>query len=155
MARSAQEERIINQPIAEIIGKMRTIGSEKNFALRSENPSPQGVWFRVHHGVSMTSYGEKVTVTLTDMGAQTKVNIHSECAMPTQLFDMGKNAKVVKYIFDFIERPSAAPSAAPQPVPQAAPQPVPLASAPKFCAQCGAPLSAGSKFCAKCGAKIM
>ena len=60
MARSATDERIIDLPIELIIGRMRTVGSESNFALRSENPTPTGVWFRVHHGASMASWGLRV-----------------------------------------------------------------------------------------------
>lgn len=166
MARSAVEERIINMPIDAIIQRMRGVGAEKNFALRSENPSQNGVWFRVHHGASMTSWGEKITVTLTPMGQQTMVKIHSECGMPTQLIDYGKNKKVVAYLFDFIMRSgygqpnvTAQVQYRPYQVPQnqgyaqQAPQPAqPKSAAQKrFCTNCGTPSAAGMKFCMKCG----
>ncbi len=126
MARRAVEERILNIPIDVIVQKMRNVGSEFNFALRSENPIPTGVWFRIHHGASFTSWGEKVTVTLTPMGQQTKVNILSECGMPTQLIDYGKNRKVVNYLFDYIMRPGfGQPAPAPVQNQQMAQQPAP------------------------------
>lgn len=146
MARSAVDERIIDLPIELIIGRMRTVGSESNFALRSENPTPTGVWFRVHHGVSFTSWGEKITVTLTPMGQQTKVNIYSECGMPTQIVDYGKNRKVVNYLFDFIMRPGYGQ---PSPTPQDQAQ-QPAAQA-RFCTACGKPITAGARFCTNCG----
>ena len=160
MARSAVDERIIDLPIELIIGRMRTVGSESNFALRSENPTPTGVWFRVHHGVSFTSWGEKITVTLTPMGQQTKVNIYSECGMPTQIVDYGKNRKVVNYLFDFIMRPGygqPAPTTpqyqAQQPVQNTQPAQTEQQSAPqkKFCTSCGKPVVSGARFCTNCG----
>lgn len=169
MARQAQEERILNLPIDVIVQKMRNVGSQSNFALRSENPTPDGgVWFRVHHGASFTSWGEKVTVTLTPMGQQTRIHIHSECGMPTQLVDGGKNAKVVRYLFDYILRPlPGQPMAAqpapvqqvPQPTQQSADQQAPAqqpaqpnaAPQPRFCSQCGTPLVPNAHFCMRCG----
>lgn len=175
MARSAVDERIINLPIDVIIQQMRTVGAESNFALRSENPTPTGVWFRVHHGASFSSWGEKVTVTLTPMGQQTKVNIFSECGMPTQIVDYGKNRKVVNYLFDFIMRAAyGQPAMMPQqnqaypqvPQNQAYPQQVPQnqaypqqaaqpiqqpAAQGRFCTNCGSQVAPGMKFCTKCG----
>lgn len=169
MARSAVDERIINMPIDVIIQKMRTVGSESNFALRSENPTPTGVWFRVHHGASFTSWGEKITVTLTPMGQQTKVNIFSECGMPTQIIDGGKNRQVVNYLFDFILRPGIGQSAPMPPQNQAYPQQMPqnqaypqqeaqpvqqTAPQARFCIHCGNPLAPGMRFCTNCGAPV-
>lgn len=175
MARSAVDERIINMPIDVIIQQMRTVGSESNFALRSENPTPTGVWFRVHHGVSFTSWGEKITVTLTPMGQQTKVNIFSECGMPTQLVDYGKNRKVVNYLFDFIMRASygqPASMAPPQnpaypqaPQNQAYPQQVPQNQAypqqatqnQAYSQQASQPIqqpAAQRRFCTNCGNQV-
>ena len=152
MARSAVDERIIDLPIELIIGRMRTVGSESNFALRSENPTPTGVWFRVHHGASMASWGEKITVTLTPMGQQTKVNIFSECGMPTQLIDYGKNRKVVNYLFDFIMRPGYGQPAQNQDYAQqqaqSVQQPAPQA---RFCTACGKAITPGARFCTNCG----
>ena len=152
MARSATDERIIDLPIELIIGRMRTVGSESNFALRSENPTPTGVWFRVHHGASMASWGEKITVTLTPMGQQTKVHIFSECGMPTQLIDYGKNRKVVNYLFDFIMRPGYGQPAQNQDhtlqQAQSVQQPAPQA---RFCTACGKPIVPGASFCIGCG----
>ena len=155
MARSATDERIIDLPIELIIGRMRTVGSESNFALRSENPTSTGVWFRVHHGASMASWGEKITVTLTPMGQQTKVNIFSECGMPTQLIDYGKNRKVVNYLFDFIMRPGYGQPVQNQDHVQQQAQPVqqPAAQA-RFCTACGKPITPGARFCIGCGKSL-
>lgn len=167
MARSAVDERIIDMPIEVIIQKMRCVGSESNFALRSENPTPTGVWFRVHHGASFSSWGEKVTVTLTPMNPrQTKVNIFSECGMPTQIVDYGKNRKVVNYLFDFIMRPGYGQPIPPTPQNQAyAPNPQPMqppvqqpvqqpVAQNQFCTNCGSPNAPGNQFCTKCGTPL-
>lgn len=155
MARSATDERIIDLPIELIIGRMRTVGSESNFALRSENPTPTGVWFRVHHGASMASWGEKITITLTPMGQQTKVNIFSECGMPTQLIDYGKNRKVVNYLFDFIMRPGYGQPAQNQDYAQQQAQSVQQpAPQTRFCTACGKAITPGARFCIGCGKSL-
>ena len=74
-----------------------------DMSLKSENPTNNGVWFRFHHGFSMRSYGEKITVTLTPDNAGTLVQIHSECGMPTQLVDYGMNKKNVASLFQYFE----------------------------------------------------
>ena len=53
--------------------------------------------------MSFVSYGEKITVTLTYLGEdKTQIDIVSECGMPTQIIDYGKNKKNVNAIFDYI-----------------------------------------------------
>lgn len=173
MARQSQEERILNMPIDVVVQKMRNVGAEYNFALRSENPIPNaGVWFRVHHGASFTSWGEKITVTLTPMGQQTRVHIHSECGMPTQIIDYGKNAQVVKYLFEYLYRPTPGVPVPqqvppqniqqtppvqqtqqqnvqqPAPMPQAQPQPMPAQQDQQT------PAAVQPRFCTKCGSPV-
>ena len=114
-----------------------------NITLKSENPSPSGVWFRFHHGMSWVSYGEKITITLTPLAATTiLVQIHSECGMPTQIIDWGKNRSVVTNIYNQLmisltsnpdaysaqSAPQQAPQAASQPTYQPAPQQAPQAA---------------------------
>ena len=73
---------------------MQKITFDLDMSLKSENPTNTGVWFRIHHGMSMVSYGEKIAVTLTPDGNGTHVHILSECGMPTQLVDYGETAKM-------------------------------------------------------------
>ena len=124
----------------------------------------------------MKSYGEKITVTLTDLGGTaTNVRIHSECGMPTQLMDLGKNMENVTYLFGFLTQGLPQVQYQPQPVRQPVQQPYqaqpavqqpyqavrtqqqeqPQAAGPKFCFRCGAKLTPGAKFCTSCGGKIL
>ncbi len=107
MAARAEQTRVLNMPIDFVVNKMRQIGnSDLRVNLTSENPMPpNGVWFRVLHGTSFSSWGEKITVTLTALSPQsTQIHILSECGMPTQLVDWGKNNKNVNAVFDYIVR---------------------------------------------------
>ena len=100
--------------------------------------------------------------------AVTHVRIHSECGMPTQVIDWGKNQQVVCNIYEYLEAnvrrypagpaPFGAPQAAPQFQPQAAPVAAPQPQvAPETMAQAPAePLpqfqpQTAPKFCPKCG----
>lgn len=119
---------------------------------KSENPSPTGVWYRLHHGVSFTSWGEKITITLTPLGPMsTQVVIHSECGMPTQVIDWGKNKQIVRNVYEYLaanirQFPLQAPV---QPVQQPA-----EATPPRFCSQCGQPITGQGNFCVYCGYKL-
>lgn len=132
--------------------RSKEFADQLRLELKSENPSPNGVWYRFHHGVTFSSWGEKITVTLTPLGnATTQVHIHSECGMPTQVIDWGKNKQVVHNIYEqlaatvkrFPSQP-AAPSVAQPTHP----------SAPRFCSQCGKPVAEQAFFCGHCGNKL-
>lgn len=158
MGAKAEEKRSYQIPANHFVDRLRAIDSAGlGFSLKSENPDGNGVWFRILHGMTAKSYGEKITVTLTFLPTGTDVNVHSECGMPTQLFDMGQNKKNVTDIFHYLEwgmplAGSAAPT--PSPAAQTTAQTVPQAAAApavRYCAYCGAPNAAGGKFCTSCG----
>lgn len=126
--------------------------------MKSENPTATCVWFRFHHGTSFTSWGEKITITLTPLfNGQTDAHVYSECGMPTQVIDWGKNQQVVCNIIEYIER--FAPIMPTAPVINQAPAttiPSPTYTAApvnqvKYCFKCGNMLSADDIFCGNCG----
>ncbi len=128
--------------------KTPSFSSKLRIALKSENPTPTGVWFRFLHGVTFTSWGEKITITLTPLSATTtKVEVLSECGMPTQIIDWGKNKQNVCNIVEYIEN-SLATTPAPTSIPQQNTQ-----GETKFCINCGKQLVKESNFCSTCGAK--
>lgn len=151
----------INASMEQIINILRSPGfsAPLNITLKSENPSPTGVWFRFHHGMSWVSYGEKITITLTPLSAtNVLVQIHSECGMPTQVIDWGKNRSVVNNIYNqlMIALASTVPgfNNAPAPsVAQPAPQPAAQPAGFKFCFKCGNKLDKSAMFCNVCGQK--
>ena len=148
MGAKSQSAKTYPVPIDYFIGKLRAVGTAGlNVALKSENPMPNGVWFRIHHGTTFTSWGEKITVTLTDLGGSTAVDILSECGMPTQMVDWGKNASNVRVLFDYLEKDMTAE-------PQAEPQAAAPTASPAFCPSCGSKLPTGARFCPVCGNKI-
>ena len=140
-----------------------------NIALKSENPTPSGIWFRFHHGTTFTSWGEKITLTLVKIKEETtQVIINSECGMPTQVIDWGKNKQNVTNIYKHLYKLifTAPPAAEAQPIYAAAPKlepeaPKPEPEAPKseparakFCHHCGAPVKPDANFCSSCGTKL-
>ena len=117
MGKKHQEARSYPVPMDFFVQKLRAINQAGlNVELKSENPTPTGVWFRIHHGVTFTSWGEKITVTLQNLGNGTGVDILSECGMPTQVVDWGKNASNVQVLFAYLEQglPVGQPMNAPQ-----------------------------------------
>lgn len=178
MGAKAENLKNYQVPIDYFVNKTRGIERAGfDFKITSENPSQDGVWFRIIHGMSMKSYGEKITITLRVIPGGTSVHVHSECGMPTQLFDMGKNKQNVEQIFGYLENgmpvvnayqpaPQPAYQAAPQqPVQQPAAQPQPQPAQPQpapqaartfvFCASCGTKNDINANFCCACGSKLV
>lgn len=149
MAANYSDTNVLNANINQVIALIRDISFSNvlNIEMKSENPTPTGVWYRFHHGVSFTSWGEKITISLTPVGpSATRIDITSECGMPTQVIDWGKNKSIVCNVFEyiganigrFVQVPPAQPG---------------QQAYDKYCFQCGTGLSASSNFCTKCGAK--
>jgi hypothetical protein len=119
------------------------------------------VWYRFHHGTTFTSWGEKITIRIEEISiAKTFMSIHSECGMPTQIIDWGKNNQNVCNIFEYIRRelqnPSAIPSA-PSYEPKETyrtPEQPKAESVINFCNKCGARVIKDSNFCVNCGNKL-
>jgi len=140
--------------------KLRSINTAGlNLVLKSENETPTGVWYRIHHGTTFSSWGEKITVTLTRNDGGTGVDILSECGMPTQVVDWGKNRKNVIAIFNHLEKGMPASGGvyaqpAVAPFVNAAPAGEPQSQPFGFCPKCGTKHAAGAKFCVSCGNKL-
>ncbi len=160
MAANYENTYTMNLDINQLVAAIRdpAFASKLNLDFKSENPSPTGIWYRFHHGVTFTSWGEKVTVTLTPVGYMvTQLHIHSVCAMPTQVADWGKNRQVVCNIFEYLQA-NAYRYPAPQQPQQAVPQPQQAAPQPQFsqpvCKACGKLLASDNLFCGYCGTKV-
>ena len=119
-----------------------------NLELKTENPTPSGVWYRFHHGVTFTSWGEKITVTLTPISDNSvNVEVFSECALATQVIDFGKNRRNADAIMRYIDNNIARYSHVSEAVYNSP------ATGVKYCYKCGKQLSADSAFCTACGTK--
>ena len=152
MAANHQENYTMNVNIQTLCNIIRSQGFAEQLRteLKSENPTPTGVWFRLHHGATFTSWGEKITITLTPCGANaTQVTIHSECGMPTQVIDWGKNKQIVCNVYEYL-----AANVENQPLAQPR-ETAFVPPAANFCSRCGTPVAgANANFCRNCGAKL-
>ena len=168
MGAKAEDVRTYDRvPMSFFLGKCRAIESGGlNVALKSENSEQDGrVWFRIHHGMTMMSYGEKITITLLPYGSGTRVHVHSTCGLPTQVIDYGKNRQNVNNIFKYLEDGIASAAAAIQPQRTVAPQPQRTVAPQQpglqaqrdfiFCTECGARNPWRSRFCSSCGKPII
>lgn len=153
MAANHSETNVINVPINALIALLRDPGFANfvDITPKSENFVPTGVVFEFTHGVSFSSWGENITITLTYVNdSTTKVDIYSECRMPTQIIDWGKNKRVVTGIFEGIY---AGVGRFVQGAPVQEPQPQQPENS-KFCIKCGTKLDGDSVFCFNCGTKL-
>lgn len=110
-------------------------------------PLPNQVTFYYTTGVTFTSWGEEIQITIAATSAeQVLMTIHSECAMPTQIVDWGKNKENVTRITNYINQNISRYTMTPPPAAPAAP-------AQQFCQHCGNRVTGGN-FCPKCGQKL-
>lgn len=68
---------------------------------------PQPGAMTAHIKTSVLSWGEKVTVSITEIPEGTGVHLRSECSFPLQLFAWGKNKQNVMTIAGGLELPGA------------------------------------------------
>ena len=150
MAARCQNARLYPQQMMYFVEKLRGIHtSGLGFQLMAENPNGMGVRFDIRHGVSLTSWGEKITVSLTPQGESTFVDVASECALPTQIVDWGKNAENVNAVFRYFEMGMPIPANA-QDV-RAMPQQFAAPGAARYCPACGTQVPVNARFCTGCG----
>lgn len=148
MAASHSNSFVISSSLAQvnalICDPMFARSTEMTFA--SHAPAPNQITFRFTTGVTFTSWGEIVQITIAAIAPnQVLMSISSECAMPTQIVDWGKNGDNVTRIINYVNRNIGRYTMAP---------PAPAAPAQRFCQHCGARLDGGGNFCPKCGQKL-
>lgn len=92
------------------VGQIAALLKHPNFAIatdlsfQGEIPMYNGVMFRFKSGVSFSSWGEDISITVIAYDSETvNVTVNSECAMPTQIIDWGKNNKNVNNICNYIQ----------------------------------------------------
>ena len=152
MAANANNSRIFRGSMHQLVALLRdpAFHTELKLEYISETPSEASMWFHFHHGVSFSSWGEKVIIGLMPVATDMiNVEVSSECALPTQILDWGKNKHNLEAIFYYIGNNLVRyqylqPAANQNPTPKAG---------VKFCAKCGTQLNSGAVFCASCGTK--
>ena len=108
MARKYSEIIMLPGQVSYYAGKLRSFcNSNPNFQIKQEHSTANGLFFLLKHGLSFRSNGETITVVLTSLGDSTNIEITSECAVPLQLVDWGKNADNVRDIINYLKRPDA------------------------------------------------
>ena len=112
MAASSHRTLFLNADINYVAGILRDYNFQNytHFSLKSELPSyNNGVTFRFSNSVSFTSWGEDIIITMfPDYNGSLHVDISSECSMPTQIIDWGKNEenlnKISSYLYNYCQQ---------------------------------------------------
>jgi len=126
-----------------------TFAIQMKFNFLSELPMYNGVQFNYNNGVTFTSWGEDISIVVSFVDPNTvSISVLSECSLPTQIIDWGKNRRNVDKIFQYIGSNIARYA-------------TPFVNAPvsgsaqsgpcKYCGNCGAPLNSCDRFCNNCG----
>ncbi|MDD6236532.1 MAG: hypothetical protein PUB00_04030 [Clostridiales bacterium] len=143
-----------------------------NLKFQSEILNGSNIWYCFDHGVTFSSWGEKITLSLTPIPqGQTRVDVSSECRMPTQIIDWGINKQnttaIFNYIISYLPHYQAALSTVPtqsavsaptetacqSPTSSSVPNTTASSANQKYCICCGTLLASDAKFCIKCGSK--
>ena len=104
MAAHAQEQRVYRAGLMDLVYKIRALPQYvKGYSIVSEGAYQNGCCFRLQRTISAASWGEDISLTILPVDAYNcSVQIYSECSMPTQLVDMGRNKKNVAELFAYI-----------------------------------------------------
>ena len=184
MAANYQTMNTYNAPYQQIRDMLMdpTFCTFNKFSFKVESPTYEGYILYFKNGVNFSSWGEEIQINITQLpGDPSKSNvvIRSECALPTQIVDWGKNKENVNKVINYLQQrincapqgytPSVAPqNYAPNPAPQYYAPPAPQQpvynqappvqqnayEAPKFCIKCGKPVTPDANFCMGCGNKL-
>lgn len=105
MAASSMDTRMFNAPMQAMINLFRSplFFTRNKYTFKGESFNGYFTTFSYSHGVTFTSWGENITVTLSmSPNNMVRVDVRSECSVPTQIIDWGKNKENVNAIFSFI-----------------------------------------------------
>jgi hypothetical protein len=145
MAANHVEARMIPASVNAVIQTVRSISYSKlGITYLNEYAIPNGVVANLSHNVSLSSWGENIRVTITAQGESSFVEIYSECSLPTQIVDWGKNGQNIVKIFNYIVQNVYMYQ-------QSAYQPQ---QNPNVCPVCGYGIDSTCTFCPSCGTKI-
>ena len=104
MAAKFRQDVLLNKPFQNVLVAARNIANiNRSFTYTGEMPYQNGCQVNFSRGMSVTSWGEKITVTLLPINEyQTGITVYSECALPTQIIDWGKNKENVTNILNIL-----------------------------------------------------
>jgi hypothetical protein len=71
---------------ADIVRAAQDAAAQCGFKVSEANPD--GGWVKARAGFSLRSWGENITISVDDGGG---LQVTSQCLMPTQIVDYGKN----------------------------------------------------------------
>ena len=184
MAAKSQNSKVYPLPVQCFVLEMRAQPIRDFMKIKwvAEDRLPNGaLHYQYQHGVGMASWGETIDIWLTALGERaTQVDIRSECYLPTQVVDWGKNKENVVNLFNYLDYcvntylanngenapiPQVElPGMPPQPPVQQPVQPQPMQPPVQqaqyqqppqaVCPTCRVALPQGAHFCPNCGTKL-
>ncbi|MBQ9942345.1 MAG: hypothetical protein IJP03_04995 [Christensenellaceae bacterium] len=106
MAAFYVETKVIDKHIDVLAQKIRDIATFRpKMTFTGEKAIEGGCEMTAKTGFSMTSYGERMTITMKYLNAQqTEVKVFSKSAMPTVILDFGQNSENVGFIFFWLNK---------------------------------------------------
>lgn len=107
MAAKYRQSISLNASVEQILAVIKNMDFFKKFNIdyNGEDHTSAGVVFKFDHGITATSWGEKITITITSVSPQQiGIEVFSKCSNPLQVFDWGKNKQIVCGILDYIAK---------------------------------------------------
>ena len=101
MAAKSNDRVIVTAQLMFLVERLRQIKGYN--VIREYADGKGGAIFELSHDITWLSWGEKIMMDLYPCNEQqTIVEIKSECAMPTQIIDWGRNSTNVKEILTYL-----------------------------------------------------
>ena len=101
MAKSFEDKVIATAPLMTLVERLRRV---QGYQITKEFPDGRvGAYFELIHSISFSSWEENIHMHFSIYSdTQTLVEIKSECSLPTQLVDWGKNKQNVTNIMSYL-----------------------------------------------------
>ena len=154
---------VLNANIEHICALIRDVHFYNSLQLKfkSEIPMQGGACFQFSSGVNLSSWGEKIDISVLYLNeTSSQITIKSECALPTQIIDWGKNKsnaeKIYSNLLMFVSNNQNLNGATYQQTNNQNlnnEQPEQVTKS-VFCTKCGTQLNSGANFCHLCGTKV-
>ena len=101
MAAKSNDRVIVTAQLMFLVERLRRIQGYK--VVREYADGRGGAILELSHGINLLSWGEDIKIDIYPCSEQqTVVEIVSECAMPTQIIDWGRNSTNIKEIMTYL-----------------------------------------------------
>ena len=103
MSDLATDKLLVTARLMDLVERLRRMNIKSYRVIEERGDGRGGVIFRISHNMSLWSWGENISITMSPYNdMQTVVEVMSMCAMPTQVIDWGRNGRNLQDLMSYL-----------------------------------------------------